>query len=394
MTGSYRSQLLALTLCFILLLGTTLLGSGTVVFQSAAITGSDYSGQGIPYTTDELQALVAPMALYPDPLVAQVLVAATYPDQIVVANSWLEGHRDLKGEALIEAVNAQPWDPSVKALTLFPAVMETLAHNLVWTSTLGEAYHNQASWVMLAIQGLRGKAKASGALKSTPQMILLQPTGDIITLNPQNPLLVYVPDYNPELVYGTRLQTPGYRAANAPSTGAISFGAGVPIMALTGSDWGWDSWDCNWFHGVPDYRNYPYYGNHAWHGGYYGGYTYYGNHTYHDDPNRPPTAHASSQSFAGGGKHTFAATGVVNPSASAGDPWGRASGGWASAGGPRGWGQGDPQGPLTAFSSWDTQAGSSFGTGWGARAASYRGWTLRGGDTGWGVGNRVGGLRW
>ncbi|HLI62997.1 MAG TPA: DUF3300 domain-containing protein [Terriglobales bacterium] len=394
MIGPYRSQLLALILCFILLVVTTPLGSGAAVFQSGAVMGSDYSGQGIPYTTDELQTFVAPMALYPDPLVAQVLIAATYPDQIVVANAWLQGHKDLKGTALIEAVDAQPWDPAVKALTLFPGVLEDMARNLVWTSILGEAYHNQPSWVMMAIQTMRAKAKADKDLKSTPQMILAQPSGDIITLNPQNPLLVYVPEYNPALVYGTPVQTPGYSAANAPATGAISFGAGVPIGALTDSDWGWKAWDCNWFHGAADYRNYPYYGNHAWHGGYYGGYIYYGNHTYHNDPDRPPTAHASAQLLGTGGKHTFTVGGVVNPTISAGDAWGRESGGWTSADGPRGWGQSDPEGKLTAFSSWDPQEGSSFGSGWAARAASYRGWTIHGGSTGWGVGNHLAGLHW
>lgn len=394
MSGSYRSQLLSLTLCIILLLVTTPMGSEAAMFQSAAVTGADYSGQGTPYTTEELQALVAPMALYPDPLVAQTLVAATYPDQILAANSWLQGHKQLQGAELVDAVSAQPWDPSVKALTLFPAVMERLANNLVWSSTLGEAYHNQASWVMLAIQALRAKAKAGGELTSTPQMVLSQPSGDIIALNPQSPLLVYVPEYNSALVYGSRIETPGYRQANVPATAAISYGAGVPMVAAAGSDWGWKSWDCNWFRGAADYRNYPYYGNHAWHGGYYGGYIYYGNHPLHNDADRPPTEHANSQSFGSGGKHTFTVTGVVNPATSAGDAWSRESGGWASSDGPRGWGQDDPQGSLTAFSSWDSRAGSSFGSGWGARAASYRGWTIHGGNSGWGGGSHGGGLRW
>jgi Protein of unknown function (DUF3300) len=113
----------------------------------------------------QLQPLVAPIALYPDPLVTQVLATATFPDQVAVANYWLQQNKTLSGQALVQAVNKQSWDASVKALTQFPSVLENMANNLNWTSTLGEAYHNQPSDVMAAIQTLRAQAKAAGTLK-------------------------------------------------------------------------------------------------------------------------------------------------------------------------------------------------------------------------------------
>ena len=124
-------------------------------------------------TAQELQSLVAPIALYPDALVAQILSAATFPDQIAVANYWLQQNKNLTGTALGQAVNGQSWDPSVKALTQFPSVLNNMAQNLSWTSQLGEAYHNQASDVMAAVQTLRAQAKAAGNLKSGPQITVV-----------------------------------------------------------------------------------------------------------------------------------------------------------------------------------------------------------------------------
>ena len=110
---------------------------------------------------------MAPIALYPDALVAQILSAATFPDQVAVANNWLQQNKSLTGSALMKAVNGQTWDPSVKALTQFPSVLNNMAQNLAWTSQLGEAYHNQQADVMTAVQTLRAQAKAAGNLKST-----------------------------------------------------------------------------------------------------------------------------------------------------------------------------------------------------------------------------------
>jgi hypothetical protein len=136
------------------------IGPGAVTsmaYQSTATaptgtSASTYSGQGVPATAEELQAVVAPIALYPDALVAQVLSAATFPDQVAVASYWIEQNKTLTGSALVTAVDKQTWDQSVKALTQFPDVLNNMAQNLSWTSQLGEDYHNQSADVMSAIQ--------------------------------------------------------------------------------------------------------------------------------------------------------------------------------------------------------------------------------------------------
>jgi hypothetical protein len=402
MIGSRRREVLSALLCALLLLVSLPLDSGAAaVYQSHILSGSDYSGQGLPYTSEELQALVAPVALYPDALLAQTVIGATYPDQILAANLWLQQNKDLTGAAMLQAVNAQPWDPSIKGLTQFPTVVSMMAQNLVWTSQLGEAYDNQQTAVMVAIQVLRAKAKAAGNLKSTPQVILATPTGDIISLQPQNPLMVYVPQFDPGTVYGGPMQTPGFTSGNAGVNG-IAYGSGEPVSGSAGSDWGWSNWDCNWFQGVADYRSYPYYGNHAWRGGYYGGYVYYGNHPYHNDPTRPFSSQAGASApaqpvTAAGSKRTFAVLGTTEPprAVEGFNAWAREGGGWASLDDIRGWSQTDANGNLTAFSSWDSQAGPAFATGgWGDRSASYYGWSLKGGNSGWGIGGRSSGLHW
>jgi hypothetical protein len=120
-------------------------------------------------TPDQLQQLVAPIALYPDSLVAQILAASTFPEQVVEADRWLQGHPDLKGDALGQAIDPQPWDPSVKALTAFPSVLGNMDKNLAWTSSLGDAYYNQQQDVMNAVQVMRQRAQTAGNLRSTPQ---------------------------------------------------------------------------------------------------------------------------------------------------------------------------------------------------------------------------------
>ena len=169
----------------------------------------------------QLRALVAPIPLYPDSLVAQVLTAATFPDQVAIANYWLQENKSLTGSTLMQAVDKQSWDPSVKALTEFPSVLDNLAKNLTWTSSLGEAYHNQSAEVMTAIQTLRAQAKAAGNLKSTPQIKVVQQAPQTIVIEPANPTIVYVPQYNPALVYGTPYVTPGYSAGDVAAASII-----------------------------------------------------------------------------------------------------------------------------------------------------------------------------
>src|SRR6202000_1897827 len=123
-----------------------------------------------PLSTDQLDSLVAPIALYPDALVAQVLAAACYPDEVAFADDWLRQNRNPQGYALTQTIDQQPWDPSVKALTQFPSVLHDLAKNLSWTSGLGQAFTNQQSDVMAAVQVMRAKAQAAGTLQSSTQI--------------------------------------------------------------------------------------------------------------------------------------------------------------------------------------------------------------------------------
>src|SRR5271154_987926 len=201
MIRTFAKQLLAMTLSALLLVGTVPLGVGAQ---------SGYSGQGVPLTPDELQQLAAPIALYPDALVAQVLAAATFPDQVAAAEGWDQYHSNLTGPNLMAAVDQQPWDPAVKALCQFPSVLANMASNLTWTSSLGEAYHTQSGDVMTAIQVLRAKAYAAGNLKSSTQLAVVQQSPQVIVIQPVNPQVVYVPMYNPAVVYGYPYVVPAY----------------------------------------------------------------------------------------------------------------------------------------------------------------------------------------
>src|SRR5580692_12937109 len=157
--------------------------------------------QAAQQTPEQLQQLVAPIALYPDALLAQILAAATYPDQVVEADRWLQQHTGLKGEQLGKEVDKQPWDPSVKALTEFPSVLANMDKNLAWTSSLGDAYVNQQQDVMNAVQVMRERAEQAGNLKSTSQEKVSN-KGQNIVIAPADPQVVYVPEYDPWLVYG------------------------------------------------------------------------------------------------------------------------------------------------------------------------------------------------
>jgi hypothetical protein len=260
---------LSTVLSLLLIIGTMPSEAGA---QEAAQPA--YSGQGVPLTAEELQALVAPIALYPDSLVAQILGAATFPDQIAAAASWLQQNSSLTGQTLMKAVDTQPWDPSVKALTQFPSVLANLATNLSWTSSLGEAYHTQAADVMSAVQFLRAKALAAGNLKSSPQLQVVQQSPQVIVIQPVNPQVVYVPVYNPTVVYGYPYVVPAYVAPPVAATAVIAFGVGIAVGAMMSGGccaWGYSSWNCGW-HGTTTvvYHGGAYYGNSAWHGGYYG----------------------------------------------------------------------------------------------------------------------------
>ena len=364
-----------------------------------------YPGQGAPMTAEELQSLVAPIALYPDALVAQILSASTFPDQVAVANYWLEQNKNLTGSALGQAVNGQSWDPSVKALTQFPSVLNNMAQNMSWTSQLGEAYHNQSSDVMAAVQTLRAQAKAAGNLKSGSQITVVQQTPQTIVIQPTNPQVVYVPVYNPAVIYGTPYVVPAYVAptystADVVATGLLSFGAGMAVGAMMSGGccgWGYSSWNCNWHGGGVYYGAHPYYGNSAWHGGYYGnGYDNanhynngYNSSGYHANSNYNHGYNSSGYHANNYSHNTNVSGNTVNVN-NANKQTASADRSAASSASSRGWGQsgsGSGRG-STAFSGFGDH-GSGGGGGWGDRSASSRGWGSRGGGGGgWGGGGR------
>jgi hypothetical protein len=213
------------------------------------------SGQGSPaFKPEELDQLLAPIALYPDSLLAQILMASTYPLEVVQAARWINQNKDLKGDALTAALEKQPWDPSVKSLVNFPQVLQMMNEKLDWTQKLGDAFLAQEKEVMSTIQKLRAKAYAEGSLKTTKeQTVIVQKEPQVIIIEPASPQVVYVPTYNPTVVYGVwaypayppyPVYPPGYVAGTA----AFAFAAGVAVGAAWGYGWG----HCDWHGGDVD----------------------------------------------------------------------------------------------------------------------------------------------
>jgi hypothetical protein len=220
--------------------------------------GGQPGAQAQPLAADQLDQLVAPIALYPDPLVAQVLAAATYPTQVVEADRWRQAQGNAAPEQIAAGADTKNWDPSVKALTAFPTVLAQMDRNLQWTTDLGNAYYNQPQDVMDSVQAMRQKAEAAGQLRTTQQQTVTnQPDGPIM-IAPANPQVVYVPYYNPWAVYGPGLvMYPGFYYG--PPAGvfwgglAIGFGVGIGIGLFAHWGWGWGHWGLGWgggFHGV------------------------------------------------------------------------------------------------------------------------------------------------
>jgi Protein of unknown function (DUF3300) len=262
-------------LCWALLVSTA--ASAAAPQSSAATQGQ--SAQDADLTPTELDNLVAPIALYPDALVAQILAAATYPDQITAASDWLTKNSGLQEQALMEAADKQEWDPSVKALTQFPSVLDNMVKNLAWTSALGEASYYQQKDVMAAIQRLRKQAKTAGNLKSGQQIVVQQQDPQTIVIQPASPTVVYVPVYNPTVVYGVPYYPPYYSTSAAATSAIISFGVGIMVgIAISNNSccrWGWHygGWGCGWRGGTVVYHRSVYVSHSpVYRGGYRGGY--------------------------------------------------------------------------------------------------------------------------
>ena len=237
--------LLAVRVATLCLCGLVLQGAAAAPAYAQAgelVTGQPAS----TFNVEQLDALLAPIALYPDPLLTQMLMASVYPVEIVQAARWLEdpANKNLTGDALAKALESQNWDPSVKSLVAFPQVLQMMNEQLDWTQQLGYAFASQQTDVMASIQRLRRQAQAAGTLGSTPQQTV-SAQGETIVIEPVNPQIVYVPSYNPTVVYGSWPYPayppvywpppPGYAAGTALAAG-LAFGAGV---AITAGLWGW-----------------------------------------------------------------------------------------------------------------------------------------------------------
>jgi hypothetical protein len=207
------------------------------------------SGQGAVSTSNfsqaRLEQMVAPIALHPDALLTQILMASTYPIEVVEADTWIGKNPGLKGDALEEALKSKDWDPSVKALCGFPTVLKQMSDNLPWTRDLGDAFLGQKAELMDTVQRMRKKALASGALKTTEQQKVSQ-DGDAIVVEPASPEVVYVPAYSPVVVYG-----PGWSYADwyYPAFYAPPPYPGPFITFGFGFLWGSAFWGgCDWHH--------------------------------------------------------------------------------------------------------------------------------------------------
>ena len=248
------SALLAL-LCAALLVP----GEGALLAQEAPTPAAAAAAEPAPVKlpADQLDSLVAPIALYPDPLLAQTLVASTYPLEIVQLQQWLAKHKDLKDKALADAVAKQPWDPSIQSMAAVPEVVKRLADDIQWTTDLGNAFLAQQSDVMDAVQRMRKKAQDKGALESNEQQkvetkVVEEKT--VIVVEPTNPEVVYVPSYSPTVVYGAAyLSVPAdllpallpRARRSSPSASAWRWGAAIWGGSCCGCGWGGNNVNIN-----------------------------------------------------------------------------------------------------------------------------------------------------
>src|SRR5436309_4236314 len=234
--------------------------------QEMTTTTTSDTEQAPALPSDQLNSLVAPIALYSDPLLAQTLAASTYPLEVIQLQQWMAKNPDLKDKALADAVSKQPWDPSIQGLVAYPDVVARMADNIQWTTDLGNAFLAQQSDVMDAVQRMRAKAQGTGNLKTSAQQVVQTetvPSGkQVITVEPAQPDVVYVPSYDPQVVYGAAPPAypyypytyPGY----VPGT-ALAWGAGIALGAAAWGSWGGHWGNCDWNGGnVKINNNYNY----------------------------------------------------------------------------------------------------------------------------------------
>ena len=229
------------------------------------------------FTDAELDQMLAPIALYPDTLVAQILIATTYPGDVTEAGQWVKANPSLTGDALNSALEKVQWDESVKALASFPQVLDMMVKEMAWTTKLGEAFLNQQADVTASIQRLRQKAYAAGNLKTSPQQKVVV-AGENIEIEPANPEVVYVPTYDPTVIYGPWAYPeyppfayfPVWPGVALATFGLFGFWGGIPIGPVWWG-WGWGAW--NWGGGGLFINvGWGSHGGHGYHGGRGGGY--------------------------------------------------------------------------------------------------------------------------
>ncbi|MDR3534895.1 MAG: DUF3300 domain-containing protein [Acetobacteraceae bacterium] len=259
--------------------------------QSPAMAAAPTSGAAMPTvlgpsgaadpaaqsSAEALNQLVAPIALYPDAMVAQILAASAFPVEIVQADRWLQQEGGgLQGDALAQAVDGQPWDPSVKALIQFPAILANMDRNLGWTTALGNAHAERPQAVLAAVQVMRQRAQQAGTLQTTPEETVTT-DGSTVMIEPADPNLVYMPEYDPWLAYGAPVPAypdwDPYPGLFLAGPGAW-FGVGIGLGIFAAYGWGWHHWGADWHHGGLVYNHAPY----VFHGRPFGrpGYAYGG----------------------------------------------------------------------------------------------------------------------
>jgi hypothetical protein len=234
-------------------LSVLLAGSGDAMLfaqdpAAAAAQSAPAEPPAVKLPPDQLDSLVAPIALYPDPLLAQTLVAATYPLELIQLQQWLVKNKDLKDKALADAVAKQPWDPSIQSMAAIPEVVKRLADDIQWTTQLGDAFLDQQDDVMDAVQRMRKKAEEKGSLTSNEQQKVETKVVDqktVIVVQPTNPEVIYVPSYNPTVVYPPPIYPypPVYYPPYYAGAALVSFGVG---MAMGAAIWGGSCCGCSW----------------------------------------------------------------------------------------------------------------------------------------------------
>lgn len=242
-SGAHRSRVLLVCAAF----------AGAPFFMGLAAPTAAYAQSTAKMSNQQLDSLSAPIALYPDALLAQVLMAATFPQDVEAAATWSKANAKLQGDDAVKAVASEPWDPSVQSLVAFPQVLATMASKPDWVAQLGNAFLAQPNDVMDSVQRLRKQAQAAGNLKTSSQqkVVVEQSTIQIVPANPQ---VVYVPTYNPTVVYGTWPYPayppvyvpppPGYAIAAGFATG-LAFGAGVAVANSLWGGFNWNTHDVN-----------------------------------------------------------------------------------------------------------------------------------------------------